>query len=1120
MSAKTLANPQLNLETAGTVEETVIDHSDKIRSTTSTSLRTRSTRLMKAGIVRVVIWAAIAVLLVVMGSTAGWAQAPSCPNSPNYTPDFSSSSCLTLTGSPAGVAYPGFYLPASSQAPPEGTPNAAATAPGNVSKVLRLTTNGTFTSGSAWFTSPQTVTTSFSTTFTFQLSDTNTSTPADGFAFVIQNSSVNALDPDVGGTDGCSIGYGDDPANTGCTSTTGGIPNSLAVEFDTYQNGDDPNANHVAIQSCGQAPNSSDNLVGGVLGNPAPCNLAINTLTGMPIILADGSIHTATIFYTLTQPHAAGTCQSNPCLDVLLDGVDLFNGGVPVNLSTLLSLPNNTAWVGFTAATGGSDEISDILSWTFTNSEALTVTELGLGAGTVTETSNTSTPPPPPPINCSEAGGGLPQTGTCSESDTPEAVVTLLATAGASSTFGGWGGACASSGTAPSCTVTMSSAQNVTASFVAASLSPFELTFNQGTNVTQSALLCYGVLSFPSNPNTCSDPNASELTILIPTVNTTFSLYLQVTEFSDNGLCPTTGTVFTNYSCRFKSFFNFGTDANGNIIAPLSYPYLNGNSVQYLLYYQTPGGTIPPAFISGDLYLDLGLLNTSAASNLPSYWAGTPGGPVPEPVVLDDPDSNEFPGMPYGTNCSDAMLVNNGAPYLPTIYCQFDENITTFYNPAASLNSTGGGKIPANNNFGLVFLPTNVPIPNPSNPIPTPVAPTIGGSCVGSNGCAFNGSTITFTEGMGGTFAESVTDAAYPPAILTQSGTLPGGLTFNPVTGLISGTPADGTVGNYSISFTATNSAGAQTLAYTLTVAPAGPLTITASSATVLYGTVPVISASGSGFVNGDTLASLTKQPTCSTTATSTSLPGTYTSSCTGAVDTNYSSINYVNGTVTVVGLEISPLTVNFGSLYLDQIGAQFVTLKNTTNAPITITSMTLGGGTANGDYGSLSFCPPLILKLPATLAAGKSCVIGVGIAATANVFSPTASTTYLTIADSAATQTVLLTALVTDPQVSLSSTSLNFGNQKTGTTSLAQKVTLTNSGLTNLTLTGLTISGNFALATGTTCTNSTVLSPGAPCYIYVTFMPTTKGSKSGTVTITDHTLFGLQFIWLSGAGN
>jgi len=335
---------------------------------------------MKLAITRFAIVAAIAVLVVVLGgSTAAWAQTETCyQTTPNYSPDFANNqACLTLTGTPANSPYPGFYAPASTQTPPGGTPNAALPAPANVATVLRLTTNSTFTSGSAWFTVQQPVAAPFSTTFTFQLSDTNTSMTADGFAFVIQNSSVSALDPD-NGADGCSLGYGDDPAGTGCTSATGGIPNSVAVEFDTYQNGDDPNNNHVAIQSCGTAANSSDNLVGGVLGDPAPCNIAINPLTGLTnpvtgapitITLADGSVHSATITYTPTPLPTALNCIVEgtpvPCIDVTLDGVDLFNGGVPFNMASI-GLNNGAAWVGFTGATGGDDEDTDILGWTFT----------------------------------------------------------------------------------------------------------------------------------------------------------------------------------------------------------------------------------------------------------------------------------------------------------------------------------------------------------------------------------------------------------------------------------------------------------------------------------------------------------------------------------------------------------------------------------------------------------------------------------------------------------------------------------------------------------------------------------------------------------------------------------
>jgi hypothetical protein len=83
-----------------------------------------------------------------------------------------------------------------------------------------------------------------------------------------------------------------------------------------------------------------------------------------------------------------------------------------------------------------------------------------------------------------------------------------------------------------------------------------------------------------------------------------------------------------------------------------------------------------------------------------------------------------------------------------------------------------------------------------------------------------------------------------------------------------------------------------------VTVVPV-PLTITASSGSMTYGgTVPTITPSYSGFVNGDTPASLTTRPTCSTNATSFSPVGSYTTSCNGAVDANY-TISYANGRLT-----------------------------------------------------------------------------------------------------------------------------------------------------------------------------------------------------------------------------
>src|SRR5260370_20453664 len=78
--------------------------------------------------------------------------------------------------------------------------------------------------------------------------------------------------------------------------------------------------------------------------------------------------------------------------------------------------------------------------------------------------------------------------------------------------------------------------------------------------------------------------------------------------------------------------------------------------------------------------------------------------------------------------------------------------------------------------------------------------------------------------------------------------------------------------------------------------------TITASDAAMTYGgSPPPINATYDGFVGGDTAASLTAQPTCSSTATPTTAVDAYAgaTSCSGAVDAKY-VITYRSGSLTV----------------------------------------------------------------------------------------------------------------------------------------------------------------------------------------------------------------------------
>jgi hypothetical protein len=78
------------------------------------------------------------------------------------------------------------------------------------------------------------------------------------------------------------------------------------------------------------------------------------------------------------------------------------------------------------------------------------------------------------------------------------------------------------------------------------------------------------------------------------------------------------------------------------------------------------------------------------------------------------------------------------------------------------------------------------------------------------------------------------------------------------------------------------------------------PLTITAGSPSMIYNTtVPAITPSYHSFVNNESPASLTTQPTCTSTAPSSGAVGHYTTSCTGAVDANY-SFSYVGGTLII----------------------------------------------------------------------------------------------------------------------------------------------------------------------------------------------------------------------------
>lgn len=103
-------------------------------------------------------------------------------------------------------------------------------------------------------------------------------------------------------------------------------------------------------------------------------------------------------------------------------------------------------------------------------------------------------------------------------------------------------------------------------------------------------------------------------------------------------------------------------------------------------------------------------------------------------------------------------------------------------------------------------------------------------------------------------------------------------------------------------------------------------------------------------------------------------------------------------------------------------------------------------------------------------------------------------------------------------PAVSLSASSLGFGDQRVGVASTAQSVTVTNSGGFPLTISSIAATGDFA-ETNTCPVAPATLAPKGTCSISVTATLTAIGARSGSVTITSDAPSGPTTVGLSANG-
>ncbi len=199
-----------------------------------------------------------------------------------------------------------------------------------VNNQLQLTSNSQVQWGQAWFNELQNVAVGFKANFSYQLTGGSTQVGlGDGFAFVIQNDphGSSAVGSTAGGG---TIGYGYSIWN----GISHGLVNGLAIEMNAF-------TGRLYIQSCGSGP---------LYSHQSNINCTLNsTPTGL---FNDGNVHTVLVNY------------DGALLTVGIDGSTLLS--TSTNLGSLLDLSGGTsAYVGFTAGSGGAAEFADIRSFDF-----------------------------------------------------------------------------------------------------------------------------------------------------------------------------------------------------------------------------------------------------------------------------------------------------------------------------------------------------------------------------------------------------------------------------------------------------------------------------------------------------------------------------------------------------------------------------------------------------------------------------------------------------------------------------------------------------------------------------------------------------------------------------------
>ncbi len=203
---------------------------------------------------------------------------------------------------------------------------------------------------------------------------------------------------------------------------------------------------------------------------------------------------------------------------------------------------------------------------------------------------------------------------------------------------------------------------------------------------------------------------------------------------------------------------------------------------------------------------------------------------------------------------------------------------------------------------------------------------------------------------------------------------------------------------------------------------------------------------------------------------------------------------------------------VDFADQGVGTTSTRSMTFTNMSRGPATIASVSVSGNQAyTVTAGSCT----------ATLAGSSACTVDV-------TFAPTSpATADATVSLLSGSGQVLGTGTVTgrgtvaaSPRAVIDKAAVAFPDQRVGSLSTSQVVTLSNTGAADLHVGSVDLAGidrgDFTVAPSPACAT---LAPGASCSVTLTFAPTAAGNRSGQVEVVSDDPTGTRVVGLTGTG-